>query len=309
MKFLLLSITLSGSLWSMCQVADPSKIAPFNYQRDFKPILERTKNRYDTLHYIKLLNRFQRNDSTLTNAETLALMIGFTDNQFFKPYKDMLTEKEIIKLNDAEYFLDALDESKKYLQTHPLSLSTLKERSFAYYKLRKRDSARYFMNLADKIMEAMIYSGKGTSTQTAFFSLGLADGDYFIPNVGLSVAGRKMSKDKWGNHFYIVDAVSLEEVHKTYFFNIQHAKLKMDNEEDIDAEMSEGVEIRPKKKKGIPPPAKPDTIRLAPTPPVTAPVQDSGNPPVSGSGPDSQPALTPADSSSQTSIERKDKRK
>jgi len=306
MKWLVLLFPLFFSLEPMAQVTDPSKIAPFDYHRDFKPILERTKNKYDTLHYLKLLNRFQKNDSTLTKAETLALMIGYTDNQFFKPYKDMLIEKEIVKLNDAEYYLDALDESKKYLQTHPLSLSTLKERSFAYYKLRRRDSARYFMALADKIMDAMIYSGKGISTQTAFFSLGLADGDYFIPNVGLSVAGRKMSKDKWGNHFYIVDAVSLEEVHKTYFFNIQHAKLKMDNEENIDEETSEEIEIRPKKKKGVPPPAKPDTIRIAAPPPIAPPVQDTGNPPVSGSDPEASPALTPADSSSHTSIGRKD---
>lgn len=249
MKLIFMLLSCAAMLTAYCQPPDPSKIAPFDYQRDFKSILERTKNRYDTLSYVKLLTRFQRNDSTLTKAETLALMIGYTENNFFKPYADMQTEKDIIKLNDDGFYRDALDESKKYLQTHPLSLSTLKERSYAYHQLRKKDSARYFMDLADKIMEAMIYSGKGKTPETAFFSLGLADGDYFIPNVGLTVWSRKTAKDRKGNFLYIVDAVSLEDVHTTYYFNIQHAKSKMDREENPDPEQKPKP-MTPKKGKG-----------------------------------------------------------
>lgn len=245
---------------------DPSGIEPFDYHRDFKSILDRTKNKYDTIYYLKLLTRFQNNDSSLTKAETLSLMIGFTDNQFFKPYANMQTEKDIIKLNDDGYYLDALDESKKYLQTNPLSLSTLKERSFAYHQLRKKDSANYFMALADKIMEAMIYSGKGRTPETAFFSLGLADGDYFIPNIGLNISHRSTGKDKYRNFIYLIDAVSLEEVHTTYYFNIQHAKYKMDREEDTEQD----VKVKkPTKARGVPPPKK-DTI-IVPAPEITDP--------------------------------------
>ena len=301
MKWLLPLFCLAIGSQAFGQPNDPSQIAPFDYHRDFKPIFDRTKNRYDTLYYLKLLTRFQNNDSSLTRAETLALLIGYTDNQYFKPYADMMTEKEIVKLNDDGYYLDALDESKKYLQTHPLSLSTLKERSYAYYKLKKRDSARYFMSLADKIMEAMIYSGKGKSPETAFFSLGLADGDYFIPNVGLSVSGRKTGKDKWRNFLYIIDAVSLEDVHNTYFFNIQHAKLKMDNEEDPDAEATP-VQKVPRKQRGVPP-VKPDTISVpAPviTPDIPQPPADSIP---SAPAPIPEPAMIPAADSSRTKQE------
>ena len=245
---LTLSITL-GILTSnfFSQAQEPG----FDYQRDFKNILERTKNKYDTLYYLKLLTRFQENDSNLTRPEILALMIGYTESRFFKPYADMQLEKEIIELNDDGFYKDAITESRKYLQTHPLSLSINKECSFAYHQTRRRDSARYYMDMADMIMEAMIYSGKGRTPETAFFSLGLADGDYFIPNVGLTVFGRNTGKDRFKNFLYVVDAVSLEDVHTTYYFNIQHAKRKMDLEENPD------FEAKPKKLKrgkNAPPP-------------------------------------------------------
>jgi len=245
----------------------------FDYKRDFKNILARTKNKQDTLFYLKLLNRFQENDSTLTPAETLALMIGYTDSRFFKPYTNMQTELEIIKLNDKAFYLDALDESKEYLRTHPLSLSINKERSFAYYMLKKRDSAKYYMRLADKIMEAMIYSGKGRTPESAYFSLGLVDGDYFIPNVGLSIWGKKTGMDKHRHYLYEIDAVSLEDVHKTYYFNIQHAKQKMDLEEDTE---QLAKEKKPKKKRGFYDPGaiNPDSLPVNPADSIILPLNE-----------------------------------
>jgi hypothetical protein len=207
------------------------EIHDFDYQRDFKRILERTKNKHDTIYYLKLLTRFQKNDTTLTRAEILSLMIGYTDSRFYRPYEDMMAEKEIIKLNDKGLHREAIHESGKYLKLHPLSLSVNKERSYAYFRIKNRDSARYYMDMADMIMEAMIHSGKGKSPERAFFSLGLIDGDYFIPNVGLTIFSNKTGKDKFRNLLYIVDAVSLEDIHTSYYFNIQHAKRKMEQDE------------------------------------------------------------------------------
>lgn len=232
MKKFFLFITLLSALSANSQpfmndVA--SAQSDFDYSRDFKKILERTLDKNDSLFYPKLLIRFLDNDPTLTRSETLALMIGFTENNHYKPDEDMETEKEIIELNDNGYYEDALDESKKYLTQHPLSLSILKERSFAYHQLGIRDSAKYFMSLCDKIMEAMIYSGhgKGSSPEIAFFSLGLNDGDYFIPNVGMSVAGKKTQTDKSRRLMYVINAMNDEGVYKYYYFMIQHAKMKI----------------------------------------------------------------------------------
>lgn len=217
---------------------------PFNYQRDFKTILEQTKDKTGDLYYQKLLIRFLNNDSSLTRAETLALMIGFTENPHYKPYDDMATEKEIFDMNDGGDYEGALDESKTYLQKHPVSLRILKERSYAYHQLRKKDSAQYFMDLVDKVMGAMIYSGKGKTQEAAIFSLGLIDGEHFIENVGMTVANKTTTSPKSKTLMYIVDALSDEGTHTNYYFAIQHARDKM-NEEDI----GEAPVIKPKKGK------------------------------------------------------------
>ncbi len=230
-----------------CTSCFAQTVAPFNYQRDFKAIMEQTKDKTSDLYYQKLLIRFLDNDSSLTRAQTLALMIGFTETPRYKPYSDMGTEQEIYDLNDNGEYEEALTESKTYLQTHPLSLRILKERSYSYHQLRKADSAKYFMDKVEKIMDAMIYSGKGKTPETAIFSLGLIDGEHFINNVGLTVAHKTTSPSKSKTLMYIVDALSDEGTHTNYYFMLQHAKDKM-NEDDIGADPV----VKPKKGKKEP---------------------------------------------------------
>ncbi len=237
---------------------------PFNYKRDFKTILEKTKDKNDSLYYNTLIKRYLENDPTLTKAETLALLIGFTENKYYKPVKDMETEKEIIELNDNGYYEEALEETEKYLKTHPLSLSATKERSYAYYQLKKRDSAEYFMDLNDKIMQAMIYSGKGRKPETAIFSLGLIDGDYFLANAGMTPSKQTTFTDKSRLLMYDADALTDENAHLDFYFVIQHAKDKIESDEIAEKQKNKKLEaaknkriqkIKSKKGKNEPEPA------------------------------------------------------
>ena len=237
---------------------------PFDYHRDFKAILEKTKDKTNDLYYQKLLIRFLNNDSSLSRAETLALMIGYTEQRQYKPYKDMGTEQEIYDMNEAGDYEGALDQSKTYLQTHPLSLRILKERSYSYHQLRKKDSAQYFMDLVDKVMGAMIYSGKGKTPETAIFSLGLIDGEHFINNVGMTPANKTTTSPKSKVLMYIVDALSDEGTHTNYYFILQHARDKMDEEE-----IGEEPVVKPTKK---PKKEKKDKKDNKPTKPVIQPV-------------------------------------
>lgn len=281
----------------------------FDYGRDFRMILERTKDKNDSLSYNKLIRRFLEKDSSLTRAETLALMIGFTENPNYKPLESMETEKEIIELNDNGYYEDAVAESRTYLAKHPLSLSTLKECSFAYHQLGKRDSAKYYMALTDMIMEAMIYSGdgKGNKPEIPFFSLGLNDGDYFIPNVGLSVTRKTTENDRSKRMLYVTTAMTDEGTYKTYYFMIQHAKLKMDG--DAMAEKTENKKLKKAKarnaakgKKGKANDGKEEETNIDNTIPADATPEDH-TPPVPPEAPvvpENPPVEQPTDSSTNT---------
>ena len=224
---------------------------PFNYKRDFKAIVDSSQDRTSSLYYQKLIIRFLNNDSSLTNPEVLALMIGYTENPHYKPLEDMEKEQEIYDLNMIGECREVIKRSRPFLQTHPLSLLILREISYAYQQVSKReyqanlimdsavlyqDSGTYFMNLNDKIMEAMIYSGKGRTPETPIFSLGIADGEYFIPNVGFRIEtdGQKEKKDtEWnkdGNFVEVITALVDNVNVRKYYFIIQHAKQKIDDD-------------------------------------------------------------------------------
>lgn len=224
---------------------------PFIYKRDFKAILDSSQDRTSSLYYQKLIIRFLNNDSSLTNSEVLALMIGYTGNPHYKPLEDMEKEQEIYDLNLNGECREVIKRSRPFLQTHPLSLLILREISYAYQQVSKReyqanlimdsavlyqDSGKYFMDLNDKIMEAMIYSGKGRTPEAPIFALGIADGEYFIPNVGFRIEtdGQKEKKDtEWnkdGNFVEVITALVDNVNVRKYYFIIQHAKQKIDDD-------------------------------------------------------------------------------
>lgn len=222
----------------------------FNYHKDFKNIIDSSQNNESRLYYHRLIKRFLDNDSSLTKYETLALMIGFTENPHYRPLEDMEKEQEIFEHNKNEEFQTAVVKSRRYLPTHPLSLLVLREISYAYQQLSKdyarnfvmdtaimfQDSGKYFMDLNDKIMEAMIFSGKGKTPETPIFSMGLADGEYFIFNVGYKIEsdGVKETKDtEWnkdGDFVEVITALTDNVNARKFYFVIQHAKKKIDDD-------------------------------------------------------------------------------
>lgn len=247
------------ALTSLGQTTDKATVTAFDYHRDFKAILEQTQADTSKLYYDSLLVRFLQNDTSLSKAETLALMIGFTENQHYQPLEDMEKEEEIFEHNKSSEFHEAVDKGRPYLDTHPLSLLVLREVSFAYSRLGLyygkngqfdsaiicQDSAKYFMDLNDKVMEAMIYSGKGRSPQTAIFSLGLADGEYFIPNVGYTIEKKTADWIQKKDFMEIIQATNERGESIIYFFAIQHAKAKIDDDK------ADAMAIKKKNKKSV----------------------------------------------------------
>jgi len=215
----------------------------FDYHNDYGKILSQTNDTSNSLNYNKLLTRFQNNDTTLTDFEVLALLIGFTDNEYFKPYSYLTTEREIYSLNGNGQFEKALSMCDSFLVNVPVSQQALIEKSYSHHKLGQADSAQYYMWQFRRIMDAMAQSGDGLTPETAFFSLGPADGQNFIrkylsSNIGTMGSGR----DKYGNFIDILevtwkDEESGEQESRTLYFQIEHASKTMFgdlNFEDLD---------------------------------------------------------------------------
>ena len=86
----------------------------FEYKRDFKPFMEQSQDRQSPLYYQKLLVRFLDRDTTLSNMETLTMMIGYTEDSHYKPFEDMEPEKEVFDLNEEGQYDEAITKAKKY---------------------------------------------------------------------------------------------------------------------------------------------------------------------------------------------------
>jgi hypothetical protein len=203
--------------------------AQFNYQRDFKNIQQRTLDPKQPLHYNKLIKRFERNDTTLTNSEVLALMIGFTAKPQYKPYQDINEETTIYNLNVQKKYAEALKKANVFLKTHPLSVAGLYEKSYALFKLQYKDSSQYYAYRATRILSAMRFSGNGKTPETAMFALGPADGQDFVRRLAEGEVGTMTTgKDKNGNFLDVLEVRPKDgsEPFKLYF-NIQHAHEKM----------------------------------------------------------------------------------
>ncbi len=191
----------------------------FNYHEDFKTILVKTKDSTNDLSYEKLLKRFNANDTTLSDFEVLALLIGFTDKPEYKPYDCLETEREIYILNGEGKYQKGLEKANEFLKTHPLNVKTLIEKSYSFYKLGKPDSAQHYFYQGKRIFEAMYFSGLGTTTDTPTFALGPADGqDYIIKFLEGDIGQMGSSRDKHGNFLDVLEAKTEDGQSVTLFF-------------------------------------------------------------------------------------------
>ncbi len=210
----------------------------FNYKEDFKKVLLKTNDPNDNLYYEKLLKRFNVNDSTMTDFEVLALLIGFTDKPEYKPYQDITTEREIYNLNGEDKFQEALDKGIKFIETHPLSVKVLFEIAYAYHKLGKGDNVKKYTYKGKRIFEAMYFSGDGTSMDTPAFALGPADGqDFIYKAVGADIGTMGSGRDKDGNFIDILEAKFEGDKKMNLYFIIQHATDKMFEGKSIEEEL------------------------------------------------------------------------
>lgn len=200
----------------------------FNYQQDFEKILSRTKDDSDVLSFANLLSRFSKNDSTLTNFDVLALLIGYTHKPEYRPYQTMDIEKRIYKLNDERKFKEAISLADSFLITHPVNQKAINEKAYAYQNINESDSFQFYTSQYLRIINAMAFSGDGKTLQTAIFSLGPTDGQTFITRIlGAKIGIMGSARDKAKNYIDVLQAQYKDGRSETFYFVIQHAVKKM----------------------------------------------------------------------------------
>lgn len=199
----------------------------FNYQEDFERVLLRTLDINDSLYYKHLHRRFIQNDTNLTDYEVLALLINFTSNSHYSPYS--IIEKEVMIGNFIKEFEyeKAIKESNQVLKTNPFNQNILFKKAFAHAQLKQIDSAKYYKYQFNRIMDAMTFSGTGTSNN-AIFSLGSKDSEnYIYKRLAKDIMTVGSMVDSKGNFLDVFEITDHQKDTILLYFQIQHAVDKL----------------------------------------------------------------------------------
>ncbi len=205
----------------------------FDYHRDFQYYLSESSKPESKYNYETLLNRFQKEDKSIKKNEIIALLIGFTNNQNYHPYKNADIERGIMGLVGDKDYKKALKQSEDLLKTNPLNFTALMEEGFSLMKI-KNDSS-YFPSVKSRmVVDAVLWSGTG-SYLNPYFVLSPIDGQTIIRYIfGGSIGTMGSGDDSNG---YFLDMLDMEKEGKetiTLYFNIDHAMNNSEFKKQID---------------------------------------------------------------------------
>ncbi|WP_118950496.1 DUF4919 domain-containing protein [Taibaiella helva] len=199
----------------------------FNYRKDYETILRRSRDTADAAYYPRLLSRFLKGDSTVTVAQMLHLMIGYTGRQPFTPYEDLATEKRIYEYNNKTQHEEAIKLCDSFLQLRPLNQQAIIEKAYAFHKLNRQDSSTWYKAQFGRLMAAMDWSADGRTPDHAMFAIGPKDGQNFIDKYYHADLGRSGSaEDSEGNFCDMLEMKFRKEGKQQsviLYFAIQHA--------------------------------------------------------------------------------------
>ena len=212
----------------------------FNYQTDFKKLVEQSKDSKSDNYYIKLKSEFIDNGENFSKEKVIALMAGQTASEFYNAYG--MIELERNYQNADKFPSDTIyKHSKELLQVYPTNFSL----NYGLWKTYEKDAdivnAKQFEERFKLIAESILSTGNGT-IEKPYFVISPIDGQvliklYFRKTIGMMGSGR----DKEGNFIDILDMVDGENS-KTLNFIIDHS-MKLFREE---LKENEGKEIENK---------------------------------------------------------------
>lgn len=226
-----LQISLILLIFSSCihSQSQLDTIKQFNYKKHFEIILNESKNENSKYSFSQQLEKFN-NDETQSDFEVLCMLIGFTDNENFKPYLDILTvDKEIYELNEKEKYTEAIEYGNLVLSKNPFMIKVLRELSYAYLKTGNKEMSDKCLLRTGKIYNAMFSSSSttGVNIKEPIFSLGPKDGQYYIKYFMKCKLGKMGSGYDKNGYFIDMLDTTVENIPVTFYFNINHVTKTM----------------------------------------------------------------------------------
>jgi Domain of unknown function (DUF4919) len=150
----------------------------FDYSKDYKRILKETGDPKGKYFYDTLRNRFLRDDKTLTNADLIALQIGFSQKDGYNPYGDIDLDRAFIGSANRDDTDTTVWYGTEYLKRNPVSLSANFALWKAYEKRNQNDLAEKYKSRFQRLVDSILTTGDGVNKH--YFVLSPINGQILI---------------------------------------------------------------------------------------------------------------------------------
>lgn len=200
----------------------------FNYQKDFKNLIEQSNNKESPLYYNTLKLNFIENGENFTVDKVIALMVGQTNSENYSAYQDTELERNYQSAEKAP--ADTIFKyAPGYIEINPISLSVNYGLWKTYEKIKEKKQAEKYRKRFNILCEAILKTGNGTY-DNPYFVISPIDGQVIISlywKKPISTMGSGL--DKNGNFCDILGVIKNKKSEELYFV-VDHAMSMFRNE-------------------------------------------------------------------------------
>lgn len=147
---------------------------------DVNQIFKMVQDTQGVYYYPKLLQRFEKNDSTLLGIDLQMLYYGFATQANYNPYVHFATEDSLSYFNEQQKPQQTLKIANRLLEQNPVSIFGNVEKAFALHALKQEETALRFLARYNALISAAETSGVGDSYENPIVLISPKDAQAFI---------------------------------------------------------------------------------------------------------------------------------
>lgn len=157
---------------------------------NFKQIKFEIADPKSDCYYPSVIQRFNANDTTLTNEQYRCLYYGYTFQKEYRPYlrlpQDSLLASYAKKVNKTSADCDSIIRfATQSLAIFPFDIYKINQLGYAYHLKGRNDLARIYSRKAEQLSATIFSTGNGRSQLTAWYVISVSDEYEIIYLLGL----------------------------------------------------------------------------------------------------------------------------
>lgn len=181
-----------------CTVAMAQEVEAPNY----KEIRSGMNNPNSDTYYPRLMDRYLKQDTTLSLQQYRTLYYGFTLQEDFVPYQAEREELLLVRSQIAQNPKDkvlvsrALNMAISAYRDNPFSLLAIQTIAFCYTSLEDKEKYDIWNIQKNGILDAIVSSGDGETEESAIHVISVEHEYEVLYRMGLEVLGDSLCNDK-----------------------------------------------------------------------------------------------------------------